>query len=63
MKIKDELVVMEIQQAGYKIMTSIVIPNNPVAHNVYDILTDFVAVFDSETTIISILINVVRNQI
>ncbi|XP_076102993.1 spatacsin-like isoform X1 [Mytilus galloprovincialis] len=53
-KIKDELVVMEIQQAGYKIMTSIVIPNNPVAHNVYDILTDFVAVFDSETTIITV---------
>ncbi|CAC5394702.1 SPG11 [Mytilus coruscus] len=61
-KIKDELVVMEIQQAGYKVVTSIVIPNNPIAHNVYDILTDFVAVFDCETTIIT-LYNITNGDI
>jgi hypothetical protein len=52
---KNELFILKIQKIGFKVVTSIPLPNDGITYNGFDILKEFVATFDGGTSIISIL--------
>jgi hypothetical protein len=55
-KMKNELFILKIQKIGFKVVTSIPLPNDGIPYNGFDILKEFVATFDGGTSIISILV-------